>query len=60
MKEIFKLQMANKSISFLKEMAIKLAFDTREEAGTIFAACLDVLESKMEEKDFVAFCDENL
>lgn len=60
MKEFFKLQLSDKSISFLQETAIKLSTDYREEATDLFNACLDVLESKMEETDFVKFCDENL
>lgn len=60
MKEIIKLKMTDKSVDFLKEMAIKLSTDFREGAADVFHACLDTLEQKMSETDFVKFCDENL
>jgi len=41
----------------IQEMVAKLANDIRDEAGVVLSAALDVLESKMEESEFVAFCN---
>jgi hypothetical protein len=44
-------------VKTLKEMAIALFNDTRDGSEIVLSAVLSVLESKLPETDFVAFCD---
>lgn len=45
------------SVATLKEMATTLFTDTREESEIVLNAILSVLEIKLPETEFVAFCD---
>jgi len=46
------------NVSMLKEIAIKMAADTRAEADIVLSATLDALMAKLPEAEFVAFCEE--
>ena len=40
------------------EIAARCCVDMRDEAGDVLAAALDVLETKMDEADFIRFCNK--
>lgn len=46
-----------KGTAQLKQMAQLLMTNSDEGAGVVFVAVLNVLEARMKESDFVAFCD---
>ena len=52
---IAKLQQLNNEQ--LKEAVAKLATDFRDGADLVFDAALGVLEARLPESEFVAFCD---
>lgn len=51
-------KMAQMSMDEVAEIAAKMSQDMRDEAGTVLAVALDVLESKMNQADFVRFCEK--
>ena len=57
-----KNQLTNKlsllSFDQIAEIASLMFHDTRDEAGMVLVAALEVLESKMSSDDFVRFCDK--
>lgn len=42
----------------LKEMAITLAADLRDEATLVLEAVMNILEGRLPEAEFVSFCEE--
>lgn len=46
------------SIETLKEAAVKLMYDKRNEAGIVLDEIINSLETRMEESEFIKFCDE--
>lgn len=46
------------SFDEIAEIAASMFNDTRDEAGMVLDAALEVLESKMSSDDFVRFCDK--
>jgi len=46
------------SVNEVAEIVAKMFSDTRNEAGIILDAALEVLEAKMPEADFVRFCEK--
>ena len=48
----------NLSIEQVAEIAARMFNDTTTEGGLVLDAALTVLEEKMEESDFVRFCEK--
>lgn len=51
-------KLSNLSIEQVAEIAARMFNDTTTEGGLILDAALTVLEEKMEESDFVRFCEK--
>lgn len=56
--EAINAKIAGLTIKTLKEMAIALFSDAREESGIVLSAVLDRLMAVMPEAEFVSFCEE--
>lgn len=54
---LIKSKLVGKTTGYLKNMAKQLMADTQEGAGVVFVMVLDVIEQRMEENEFIAFCD---
>lgn len=51
-------RMAKMSMDEVSEIAARMCNDMRDEAGDVLTAALAVLETKMNEADFVRFCNK--
>lgn len=58
MKNALTEKLEKMTIAEVCDVAAKIASDMRDEAGAILDAALTVLESKMDEADFVRFCEK--
>jgi hypothetical protein len=51
-------KLSKMSIEEVADIAARMNADSRDEAGIVLEAALEVLEAKMSEADFVRFCDK--
>lgn len=56
-KAIAKAKLEKLSVPDLKQQAIELSTKLDNSSSMVLESILDVLESKMDESEFVAFCD---
>ena len=50
-------ELNKKSIDELKKICVDLYIDYRDEATIVYELAMDILDAKMLNKDFIAFCD---
>ena len=55
--EKIKQNLKNQSVAVLKQWAIDLSVRFDDGADLVFEEVINVLESKMEKEDFIAFCE---
>jgi hypothetical protein len=51
-------KLSKMSLEEVADIAARMNADSRDEAGIVLEAALEVLEAKMSEADFVRFCDK--
>jgi len=56
--ETIKSRLSTLSVDQVAEIAASMSADVSDEAGLVLELALEVLESKMQEADFVRFCEK--
>jgi len=51
-------KLSKMSLEEVADIAARMNADSRDEAGIVLEAAIEVLEAKMSEADFVRFCDK--